>query len=293
MANEKEIINCTLCDGTFVRAFDDGEFSVERCDLCGFGVTVPFPKDLSSYYENYYGGRHGFTAEYRARRRLAKLKRHIATGSVLDIGYGEGTFLIEAEKSGFECSGVERFRNGNATFRTFDDISEVTGKFDAITMWHSLEHLVEPGKALERAFELLQDSGSVFIAVPNFGGRQARLFGRDWLHLDLPRHLYHFTNNSLRLLLKKRGFTLADVWHHESEYDIMGWSQSFLNRIFREKNVFFNTLTGKETNASSVTKAVHFVLGSIASVAAIPLVAIDIATKRGGTIVVRATKQSS
>ncbi|HMT06769.1 MAG TPA: class I SAM-dependent methyltransferase [Pyrinomonadaceae bacterium] len=275
-----------------VRSIDDGEFSVLVCDSCGLGVTDPIPGDLAPYYENYYGGRHSFSANHRAKRRLARVRQFVDNGRILDIGYGEGTFLIEAVKAGFECVGVERNRRGDEPFLTFVDLGDVAGKFDAITMWHSLEHMTEPDTMLDRINILLKDDGSLFIAVPNFGGRQAQLFGRDWLHLDLPRHLFHFTPQSLRSLLEKHGFTVTDTWHHESEYDIMGWSQSILNKLTGTRNVYFNTLTGKETSAGALSKVAHFVAGSVLSTFATPLVLLDIVTKRGGTLVVRATKNS-
>ncbi len=271
-------------------------FSVHRCVVCGLGQTQPIPEDLSPYYENYYGGRHSFSAKYRASRRLARVSKFVADGLLLDIGYGEGTFLELAGTRGYECVGVERFSgDSERVFATFGDLEAVRQtygmrKFSAITCWHSLEHVTDADDVLENISEMLDNDGSLFIAVPNFASRQARLFGSEWLHLDTPRHLLHFTTESLDKMLRKHDLQIADVWHHESEYDIMGWSQSFLNKMFRKKNVFFNTLTGKATDANVAEKAIHFVLGSIASVAAIPLVLFDIATKRGGTIVLRATK---
>lgn len=274
-------------------------FSVHRCVVCGLGQTQPIPEDLSPYYENYYGGRHSFSAKYRASRRLVRVSRFVADGLLLDIGYGEGTFLELAATRGYECVGVERFGgDSERVFAKFDDLDAVrqsygTRKIAAITCWHSLEHVTDADVVLANISEMLDDDGSLFIAVPNFASRQAEIFGKYWLHLDVPRHLHHFTPASLDKILRKHDLHIADVWHHESEYDIMGWSQSFLNKMFRRKNVFFNTLTGKSTNENVAEKAIHFVLGSIASVAAIPLVLFDNATKRGGTIVIRATKQSS
>jgi len=282
-----------------VLALNAEPFAVHRCVVCGHGETQPIPDDLSPYYEQYYGGRHSLSAKYRATRRLARVRRYVKNGLLLDIGYGEGTFLEIAATQGFECVGIERFSGSNErTFATFDDLDAArqsygTRKFAAITCWHSLEHVTDADVVLANISEMLADDGSLFIAVPNFASRQARLFGANWLHLDTPRHLRHFTIDSLDKMLRNHDLHVADVWHHESEYDIMGWSQSFLNTMFSEKNVYLNTLTGKAANANVAEKTIHFLLGSIANVAAIPLVLFDIATKRGGTIVIRATKQSS
>ena len=269
-------------------------FSVVRCVNCGLGETQPVPEDLSLFYKNYYGGRHGLTARYRARRRLARVSRYAKGNNLLDIGYGEGTFLDLAVNKGYKCVGVERFAaKNNRSFEAFDKLESVSEahplqKFDNVTCWHSLEHIAEPDAVLDSISEMLSKDGSLFIAVPNFAGRQAQMFGKNWLHLDVPRHLLHFSPNSLEKMLGNHGFHISDTWHHESEYDIMGWSQSILNALFKERNVFFHTLTGKSTDAGAFAKILHFLAGTLFSAAALPLVLFDIATKRGGTIVIRA-----
>ena len=75
--------------------------------------------------------------------------------------------------------------------------ADVRGPFDVITMWHVLEHLPDPGSALARAAGLLRPGGTLIVSVPNNDSLQARLGGDDWLHLDIPRHIYHFTPGSL------------------------------------------------------------------------------------------------
>ena len=293
---------CLVCGGTASKTFElvpaeAGEsFEVFVCSHCGIGETRPVPEDLSPYYQNYYGKRHGITARYRARRRLSRVSRYVKDGSLLDIGYGEGTFLDLAASKGYKCAGVERFSANTArAFETFDDVETIRHSADCsfavVTLWHSLEHLEDPNTALDTINDILSTDGSVFIAVPNFASRQATIFGKNWLHLDVPRHLFHFTPESLEKMLSEHGFQIADIWHHESEYDIMGWSQSTLNAVFDEKSIFFNTLTGKPTSAGPFTRSLNFLAGMVFSAAALPLVLLDIATKRGGTIVVRATRK--
>jgi len=69
------------------------------------------------------------------------------------------------------------------------------------------------------------------IAVPDAGGFQAKLFGRKWFHLDVPRHLYHFDSASMRQLINAVGFEIKGQFHQEFEYDLMGWTQSALNTM--------------------------------------------------------------
>ena len=297
---------CLICDSPTSVAFPDlrinGEndsFSILKCKSCGLGVLSPIPDDLSEHYEGYHGKRHGFTAKYRARRRVSRLNNVSREDPkelhLLDVGYGDGAFLLEADRHGWICVGTERENNETLRFQQYTDLKsiklfELDLKFDAITCWHTLEHFERPDEVLSSIYDLLADDGVLLIAVPNFAGHQARLFGKDWLHLDVPRHLFHFTPESLGKLLNPNGFTVAQTWHHESEYDIMGWAQSTLNKLFREPNVFFRILSGKTANASKPAAIANFVLGSLFSMLSIPLVMLGIWMGKGGTIIVSSRK---
>lgn len=83
--------------------------------------------------------------------------------------------------------------------------------YDAVTLWHSLEHLDDPLAALRHLRPALRPGGILLVEVPNAAGWAARGSGAYWLHLDLPRHRFHFTPASLRLLLKKAGFEGATI----------------------------------------------------------------------------------
>ena len=75
------------------------------------------------------------------------------------------------------------------------------GSYDVVTIWHVLEHLDDPGAALERIHSWLRPRGGLLVGVPNLRSLQARLGGDRWYHLDVPRHRVHFTGGGLRALL--------------------------------------------------------------------------------------------
>lgn len=103
--------------------------------------------------------------------------------------------------------------------------------FDAVIMWHVLEHLPHPEKTLAEIRRILKPGGRLILAVPNFGSLQSQRTGNDWFHLDLPRHLYHFTPETLQRLLTCNGFHSESVRHMAMLQNSFGWLQSLLNRI--------------------------------------------------------------
>src|SRR5271170_4366891 len=258
VASEEERVDparCQACGGTLrvrfaaVRDPQTREaFSILECTRCGLGHTAPRPKDLASYYRGYHGGRHGKTADYCARRRI-RILRQVADSSacrLLDIGCGDGSFLLAARAAGWTVVGTE-MNTGPARqlgLEVYPHISDVQSHapFDAISLWHTFEHLPDPRATLGEIRGLLSSNGVLIIAVPNAGGLQARAFRAKWFHLDVPRHLYHFTRSSLANLLQSEGFIPFREWHQEFEYDLLGWSQEIVFEFlvpFAERNESF------------------------------------------------------
>jgi SAM-dependent methyltransferase len=295
---------CFLCGGPFepylarVNDHVTGEdFGILRCSQCGIGVTDPMPQNLAPYYRAYYGGRHGFTAAFRAKQRLGLVRKKTKERSgrnLLDVGCGEGTFLLAAREDGWIPTGTEMNPKPARMLglEVLADLAafESTGEFDCITMWHSLEHLRNPLEAFQSIHRLLKPDGWLFVAVPDAGGWQARSFGQHWLHLDVPRHVYHYGRRSLRLLHERGGFQVRDEHYQEFEYDVLGWSQSALNRMFPTRNLFFRQLTGKAQGAPSVEGMANWLLGPALSVLVLPATWLGAAFKRGGTLIFASQK---
>jgi SAM-dependent methyltransferase len=85
-----------------------------------------------------------------------------------------------------------------------------SGSFDAVTLWHSLEHLHQPIDVLRNIRRLLAPGGICVLAVPNAGSPQARRDGASWFGYDVPRHLWHFTPATLTRLLDQTGFVVRE-----------------------------------------------------------------------------------
>jgi len=169
-------------------------------------------------------------------------------GRVLDIGCGTGDYLAAMSALGWQCFGCEvseaaltvaRRRLPQATLYhgTFEEISLKHDFFDAVTLWHTLEHLEDPLGILKHIHDLLVPNGRLVVAVPNIGSFEARIFRTRWDGIDVPYHLYLFSIESLRRLLQTAGFELIHVrpQAHPSTFsdsvgffldDLMGVKQS-------------------------------------------------------------------
>ncbi len=274
-------------------------FQILECQSCGLGHTSPSPEDLAPYYgKAYHGGRHGMTAQYCAWRRCRFV--HEAAGfpngrKLLDIGCGDGTFLLAAKAKGWSVYGTEMNtqlgRDAGLDVRESVDAMENEGPFAVVTIWHVLEHLKDPKGTLEKVAKLLQPGGSLLIAVPDADGIQARLFGNKWFHLDVPRHLFHFGDKSLSRLLEASGFDVLKRRHQEFEFDVLGWSQSALNKVMPEPNAFFYRLTGRAPELTRGELAANYTLGTALSALAIPATAASTLVGKGGTLVLTARRK--
>jgi hypothetical protein len=178
---------------------------------------------------------------------------------------------------------------GLAVVTSFEELA-ARGPFDCITLWHSLEHLPDPGKSLVDLAGMLVPEGTLVVAVPNAHGWQARLFRRHWLHLDVPRHLHHFGESSLSFALESAGLAVERVRHHELEYDVFGWIQSALNWLMPRPNLLFGHLTGRPRQASRALVALNVVLAALLLAPALAATAVSSWAGQGGTLVVAARR---
>jgi SAM-dependent methyltransferase len=270
-------------------------FAVDACPACGVGRTRPVPVDLSPYYNpGYYGKRHGATGRICNRRRVGMLRRRagsVAGRSLLDYGSGDGGFLLAARAEGWDGQGLERdppTRSPGAP-PVAARLDELDGRsFDCVTFWHVLEHLDDPVKVLTAVRQRMTPGGLALAAVPNFDSWQSRATGGSWLHLDLPRHLHHFTPTSIARTFEASGFVVEEIAFGEFEYDVIGWSQSLLNRIFGGRNEFFKAMSGRPGAGTSLRRTFQVAAGLALSAIAIAPAWIERKLRRGGTLIVAA-----
>jgi len=138
-------------------------------------------------------------------------------GNILDIGAGTGDFLVMAKSKGWEIVGLEPSQKAKASAQAkgvifLEQLSQMPDySADVITMWHVLEHVPDVENQIAELKRILKPGGTIIIAVPNFKSYDAQYYGKHWAAYDVPRHLWHFSKTSIKLLFAKQGMELIKV----------------------------------------------------------------------------------
>ena len=138
-------------------------------------------------------------------------------GNILDIGAGTGDFLNEAKKRGWKVHGIEPDKEARERALekgiklSVNSQNFKSEKFDVITMWHVLEHVYDLKSQIIELEHLLKKDGLLVIAVPNYQSYDARYYKEFWAAYDVPRHLWHFSQQSFKHLFSGNGFKQTDL----------------------------------------------------------------------------------
>lgn len=212
-------------------------FMVVQCRDCGLCFTNPrpSPESIGQFYRDNYKPhrapeREGATHWWRRLQPMKRLQPRTkflplqGDGRLLDFGCGGGLNLLRMRAQGWNVIGVDVSIDVVEMLRDKFGLNVLAGSlphpelpddsFDAVTMWHSLEHTHQPFEVLHAARRLLVSGGKLIVGVPNIDCLPFRWFGQAWNALDLPRHLTHFAPWTLRLMLQRAGFRQIRVYMH-------------------------------------------------------------------------------
>ncbi len=236
-----ELNNCPLCNsGQFNLYIPAKDFSVSKenfniveCQQCSFRFTNPRPPEdrLGKYYEsedyishtnksnNLLNRIYKVARVYTIQEKSKLLRKWSKKGNLLDIGCGTGEFLQYNKFIGWQVNGVEvnqqaRKQAENKLSQTLlsslDKVQE-DKKYQAITLWHVLEHVADLEETCTKIIKLLDTNGTLIVAVPNCESYDAGYYKEFWAAYDVPRHLYHFTKATMERLWEKYGLSIKAV----------------------------------------------------------------------------------
>jgi 2-polyprenyl-3-methyl-5-hydroxy-6-metoxy-1,4-benzoquinol methylase len=295
------------------------DFKVAHCAECGLDVTTPQPaaEEIASYYPTgYYGAveQRRFpqivetlqNALYTLRVREVEAVANSEPGRVLDVGCGRGELLQEFRRRGWEVQGTElseqaasharQTLNIPVTIGSLETIHFPANHFDAVTLWHVLEHVENPRALLAEINRILKPDGVLLVSVPNFGSLEARVSKDKWFHLDIPRHVTHFSDATLEEALNEIGLDVRHKSGFAPEYDFFSFVQSALNLCGLRHNLLYDLLRGKKAKVLSGDSvpwwqiAASVVLGAILGIVSVPATLLAGFTGQGGTISILAVK---
>ncbi|MBJ6117627.1 class I SAM-dependent methyltransferase [Pontibacter sp. BT310] len=208
-------------------------FVIVECENCTFKFTNPRPdiESIGSYYESEEYISHSNTKtgiinrayhvvrSITTKQKVELINRYApAKGSILDYGCGTGVFLTACKKDGWKVQGVEpndkarelAAESAGTTIAT--DLGEVANeKFNVITLWHVLEHIHTLNETISQLISHLTEDGVLIVAVPNADSHDAKQYKENWAAYDVPRHLYHFTQPTMKRFLKRHKMQLEEV----------------------------------------------------------------------------------
>jgi hypothetical protein len=288
-------IDCAWC-GASLR---DGQRLAgrTRCLACGVASADPWPSsaELDRAYSGAYrpdeGRFSGFgdTVLHRTRSSMARRLNRIApSGRVLDVGAGDGALLDALRGLGRDALGLER--SPTRPDVSARDLGEVGGAWAAVVFWHSLEHLHEPGRALDRATGLLRPGGVLVVAAPNSASLQARAFGDRWLALDPPRHLVHLTSGALCDRLRSLGLRIDRVSYLRGGQVAFGWLDGMVGALPGNPSLY-DAIRRPQARFRPLSRGRRLVIllaGALLLLPALLASAVEVLARRGGTVYVEA-----
>lgn len=277
-------------------------YRLDRCRSCGTAVTVG--RSHGDATGLYHGGAYAQPSALidlllEPLRRLGEDAVLRALGPftpgarVIEIGSGDGRLLRRLAEQHCTVVGIEPYAGeGEAGLEVRDITVEALGPStegaDVVVLWHVLEHLDDPEVGLRRAAEALGRRGRIVVSVPNLDSLQARIGGRRWFHLDVPRHAVHFTGRGLVRLIGRCGLRVTRIGNAVPDQNLLGATQTLLNGLTREQNVAFRVL--KRDLAGVPTRDLVVSAAAIvpATLAGSLLETAAMAAGRGGALVVHA-----
>lgn len=241
--------SCPNCDSKNISSVitckdytvSEEKFDIWECKNCTqrFTQNIPDKEGIGKYYqsENYIS--HSDTSKgfinniyHKVRKRTLVQKRKLveketgkSKGNILDVGCGTGAFLHTMKEAGWDATGLEPDKTAREKalelyglhLEDSEKFYQLAPKsFDAITMWHVLEHVHDLHAYIDQLKNLLKPGGKLFIAVPNYTSHDADVYKEFWAAYDVPRHLYHFSPASMKTLLEKHGMKvdkMKPMWY--------------------------------------------------------------------------------
>jgi 2-polyprenyl-3-methyl-5-hydroxy-6-metoxy-1,4-benzoquinol methylase len=237
----KNIEVCPICGKSTVTTYRSGvtsvysskKYDVRHCNNCQHFFTWPRPSstELDDIYTNRYSYDAHALIEKEKTMRANNYAAYISTlpkvSSALEVGCMHGLLLIELQKLGVKVAGVEldpdavkicKDQGLDVTQSSIEDhLKKAGSQHDVIIMSHVIEHIVDPEKQLTELRKRMPEKGRLVLITPNSMANTRKLFGRYWGYWQVPVHINHFNEKSMRQLLKNSGFKINETKYYGAD----------------------------------------------------------------------------
>ncbi len=211
-------------------------FDIIECANCSLKYTFPIPPadQIAPYYNfpdyiSHSDTKTGWMNQlyHAVRKRTLDQKsswvQSLFTGykgKLLEIGAGTGAFANAMHEKNWEITALEpdassrqkALENYNLHLLATDTLYQIEENTqDVICLWHVLEHVHDLKGYFKTFSKILKPNGRLIIAVPNYTSFDAHYYKKYWAAYDVPRHLYHFSPASMRILLKQFDLQLVQT----------------------------------------------------------------------------------
>ena len=189
---------------------------------CYLSLKYGYRPTLATHYLRFLGLIFYATLIKRSSLDYSVMTLHRSSGQrLLDIGCGDGSFLLTMQKLGWEVEGIDTDPNVVTNLRTnlglkvaLGTLGEAhlnKGSFDVVTLSHVIEHVRDPIKLLRESRSYLRPGGTLILMTPNASSWGHQIYGKNWRGLEPPRHFILFTKKTLEQCTLQAGFQTLEL----------------------------------------------------------------------------------
>lgn len=240
--DNKKLLHCPVCGAEDIHTYTEKfSYNLDKCNNCEqiFCNPMPNQEQLNCYYngpmkefENQF-----FTDSFENRIpifdfRINVILRFLNNGRLLDVGSAIGIFLeaLRRRETKLEihcCEPSEdarlrlkaRFPEVKLYSQWLQDMNPQV-QYQAITLWDTLEHLVDPHSAAEKIYSLLDNNGYWFFSTPNTNSFEWEIAGKNHVQLLPPGHVNLFNSKSIEIFLQQHHFEIVETHTPNGALDV-------------------------------------------------------------------------